>query len=684
MKKYKYLLMLLLGLLLGVCVGITRHEAEAKEPTIGVEYTTHMQTIGWAGWAVLKPGASWERDRGDRSKYDIDADGKHWKENGETAGSEGASRRLEGIRIKLTGVDPSYGGIEYRTHIQTIGWAGWAVLKKGASWENDRGNRSKYDIDVDGNHWKKNGETAGSEGASRRLEAIQIRLTGEIAKDYDVYYRVHAQNFGWLDWARNGEVSGTSGLSSRLEGIQIVLRKKGEPIPGENYLIDKNSVKTKCKSASGGFSVAEDGTYLKYNYAAETMDNVKINDETKIIYNAASYLWNGMEGKMDFLWQGAVAEGSAAGTFGKNSPISSMQMMLTNSGRVGSNSGITYEAYKEDGWHKASNGKETDNDRSSKVRAMKISLTGEAANRYDIYYRTHVQNLGWLGWAKNGELAGSFKDLRLEGYQVMMVEKGSPAPSKSLGGFNEDKTYPFYCLHENTRGVEDGGDTVVICLDCKQEIDRITCSHPRKETRVVNGETIITCVFCKKELEHIACPHKNVTSVTENSVIKRICSDCGSLLSETKCDHSDTEKKVTESKIMTVCKTCGTVLSEEKNTCSHHFIQVRDESSDKIYKHNMCYCQNFDIDVAYIAFQKHPEWFDWVQKYIDNEKLSGPINFERVVDAHQDGYDRYPNLTFDERFEYIRSEEGRRCGGSKGFDTWETWYQCEYCGAVED
>ena len=48
----------------------------------------------------------------------------------------------------------------------------------------------------------------------------------DISKYYDVYYRVHAQNFGWLGWARNGESSGTQGYGYRLEAIEIKLVKK--------------------------------------------------------------------------------------------------------------------------------------------------------------------------------------------------------------------------------------------------------------------------------------------------------------------------------------------------------------------------------------------------------------------------------------------------------------------------
>ena len=46
-----------------------------------------------------------------------------------------------------------------------------------------------------------------------------MKLSGDIAKEYDVYYRVHAQNFGWLGWAKNGEA------------IQVVMVPKGTENP---------------------------------------------------------------------------------------------------------------------------------------------------------------------------------------------------------------------------------------------------------------------------------------------------------------------------------------------------------------------------------------------------------------------------------------------------------------------
>ena len=76
------------------------------------------------------------------------------------------------------------------------------------------------------------GAMSGTSGQAKRLEAIQIRLTGEMAQHYDIYYRVHAQTYGWLGWAKNGEKAGTEGLAKRLEAIQIVLVEKGGAAPG--------------------------------------------------------------------------------------------------------------------------------------------------------------------------------------------------------------------------------------------------------------------------------------------------------------------------------------------------------------------------------------------------------------------------------------------------------------------
>ncbi len=107
------------------------------------------------------------------------------------------------MQIKLN-KQPYSGGITYRTYVQSMGWQAW----------------------------KENGVFSGTKGKSLRLEALQIKLTGEIAQYFDVWYRVHAQHFGWLSWVKNGASSGTAGFGYRLESVQIVLRAQGGNNPG--------------------------------------------------------------------------------------------------------------------------------------------------------------------------------------------------------------------------------------------------------------------------------------------------------------------------------------------------------------------------------------------------------------------------------------------------------------------
>ena len=50
---------------------------------------------------------------------------------------------------------------------------------------------------------------------------------------------------------------------------------------------------------------------------------------------------------------------------------------------------------------------------SKSAQVIRIKLTDELAERYNIYYRVHSDAYGWLGWAKNGEDAGaSYYDIQ--------------------------------------------------------------------------------------------------------------------------------------------------------------------------------------------------------------------------------------------------------------------------------
>lgn len=57
------------------------------------------------------------------------------------------------------------------------------------------------------------GETAGTSGEQKRLEALKISLRNPSVEG-GVKYRVHCQTYGWMDWKENGAEAGTSGKRS--------------------------------------------------------------------------------------------------------------------------------------------------------------------------------------------------------------------------------------------------------------------------------------------------------------------------------------------------------------------------------------------------------------------------------------------------------------------------------------
>ena len=76
-----------------------------------------------------------------------------------------------------------------------------------------------------------NGAVAGTVGRNKPTEAVCIELTGKLAEEFDIYYRVHASEFGWLGWAKNGEKAGSEGYARHMEAVEIKLVKKGEKGP---------------------------------------------------------------------------------------------------------------------------------------------------------------------------------------------------------------------------------------------------------------------------------------------------------------------------------------------------------------------------------------------------------------------------------------------------------------------
>lgn len=137
-------------------------------------------------------------------KYQVHISNEGWKDpvkDGEIAGTVGQGKPVEALRI----VDMDIPG---------LGIVGYAKIQDYPDWS----------------YGNIQGEDIGSTGLNKHLEAIKLGLFGEKANDYQLWYRVHVQNIGFMDWVRNGEVAGTEGGNLQIEAIQIILCRTDENI----------------------------------------------------------------------------------------------------------------------------------------------------------------------------------------------------------------------------------------------------------------------------------------------------------------------------------------------------------------------------------------------------------------------------------------------------------------------
>lgn len=323
--------------------------------------------------------------------------------------------------------------LSYRVHVQTYGWqaekhSGETAGTTGKAKRLEALKISLKDAPYEGGieyrthvqsygwqNWVSDGAMSGTSGKAKRLEAMQIRLTGEMAEHYDVYYRVHAQSYGWLGWAKNGERAGTASYAKRLEAMEIVLVEKGQQGPDES-------------------GQAYYAPVVQYQTHVQT-----------------------------YGWQKKQADGATSGTVGKAKRLEAIKINLYDVEVLGYDGGIEYCTHVQSyGWQNwVSDGKMSGTSGQAKrLEAIKIRLTGELAEHYDVYYRVHCQTLGWLGWAKNGESSGSEGfSKRLEGIQIRLVDKNAAdAPDASgvayVSPLADDSVQLFGRLMEDTDGSE--------------------------------------------------------------------------------------------------------------------------------------------------------------------------------------------------------------------------------------
>lgn len=103
--------------------------------------------------------------------------------------------------------------------------------------------------------WYHDTGLTGVPGEGNYVEAVQLELTGDAARDYDVYYSVTSSKQGKLGYAMNGQIAGTTDIGEIITDIEVVLVPKGGAGPV--------STATRYVSAlTGRLNLVENGSTL--------------------------------------------------------------------------------------------------------------------------------------------------------------------------------------------------------------------------------------------------------------------------------------------------------------------------------------------------------------------------------------------------------------------------------------
>lgn len=347
-----------------------------------------------------------------------------------TLGSDTEGKMIEGLIFELEGYQ-----LQYRVHLQQLGWQDWTD----------------------------EGQVAGAIGAGFRIENIQFTILDEekpIASP-SITYRTQVETDGWLPYVRNGQTSGTEGQSKRMETIRLALSNVGPDV----YISARVHVQT-------------DG-WKTYNNVTASTDIGTVGEGKRLeamifeMHNNPGYKLQYRVQVQQLGWQGWADQGNVAGTTGSGLRVEAIQFRIVECDGLQSKPGITYRSYvQQNGWLPYVQEGQTSgtSGEAKRLEALRLSLYNvpedayisgdvhvqtdgwlnysriseltdvgtlgqskrlEAVNfklhnvsGYKLQYRVHAQTHGWLPWTDEGEVAGTIGEAkRVEAIEFRIVKK---------------------------------------------------------------------------------------------------------------------------------------------------------------------------------------------------------------------------------------------------------------------
>ena len=145
-------------------------------------------------------------------------------------------------------------------------------------------------------------------------------------------------------------------------------------------------------------------------------------------------------------WQSAKNQGELSGTTGKSLKLEAIQINIKSE----TAGGIEYSVGEvKKSFAAAKTSGQTAGGKGKSLARIRMNLTGELAEKYDIYYRTHISmKNGWLGWAKNGEISGNADYWKtIDAIQIVLTAKDAEAPG-NIGGVTSARNTAYYTAQD--------------------------------------------------------------------------------------------------------------------------------------------------------------------------------------------------------------------------------------------
>lgn len=212
--------------------------------------------------------------------------------------------------------------------------------------------------------------------------------------------------------AKDAALGEPSGLATQVEDIA--------PLP--QVTVDDSAADVAyADDAATGIVAQSDGAQYRDTAAAEDKGADAVQQES-VSLRARTRAKGGT-------WSAWNTSGKSVTLGDGSADLSAVALKPTLKGVSG---GIRYRAYVGGkGWQDWKVGPATAGTSDRNLESIRIELTGEVAESYDVYYRAKVSEKGWRGWTKNGKLAGSAGLGRsITSIKIKVVKKGDVAPTE--------------------------------------------------------------------------------------------------------------------------------------------------------------------------------------------------------------------------------------------------------------